>query len=436
MSSSVAPSESASSSGRKKGRPGKAQRAAAKALPGGEPALTAPSSVSGASRFSSAAPSLPVPQPGKFPVVFPSGAGEPTRDASFAYDGDRIGSIIESLPERYSSNSKFVEFKSYSNLTDGEWETEVAVGFLLGLAQQTVHAHVNMGLPQGDFSPVFSSDVSLFSAVRAIISQFGEFSSDSLGSRFLLAGYHETVTSLVRAASRASSEAPGRLGETLWLPTKQRDANTRFVVASALADMLKTQGVYLDVDMLAEDVFTRTSPLWEGVKPFLGDAPDEGEADPRDRFDFLFARYDDEARFLAVVGAGARRPTLAEIGLKWPSPSAADLDWSFNVKDRFSVLSDSLARKRATYQKFFSLGSGLANRAVAIGSSIQASAVSSAAGVTIVKTLLAQAAPEYSLLACFPLSGRFSNRNELNVVLTTSVNVAQRATEFTQLDWL
>jgi hypothetical protein len=441
MSSSLAPGDSASSSGKKK-RPGKAQRQAAKGLPGGAPASTAPSSQSAASRFASGVPSLPTPQPGKFPVVFPSGAGEPTRDAFFAYDGSAVGDIISGLPDRYTSNSKFTEFSSHSEMSADDFETEVSVAFLLGLAQQTVHSHVNMGLPQGDFSPVFSSDVMNFSAVRSILSQFGEFSSDTLGSRFLLAGYAETVKSLVRAADGAKKNRPRRLGATLWLPTGPDDLNTRFVVASALTRFLRGSGVNLDVNRLAESVFHATSDIWEGIKSFLGDEPpppSEGQPAPvdiRDRFDFLFSRYGDEAAFLAAVGDPSRAPVLREIGLAWTTPSTQDLSWGLNVKDRFSVLSDSLARKRATYAKFFSLGSGLGNRSQACGSSIQISEVSTTSGVTVVKSLLAQAAPEYSLLACFPLSGRFDAVGGLRVVLTTSLNVAQRATEFAQLDWL
>ncbi|QJQ28888.1 coat protein [Botrytis cinerea partitivirus 3] len=432
--STVTPSESASSSGKKK-RPGKMQRQQAKGLPGGQPAQTAPSSVSAASRFSSAVPSMPTPQPGKFPVVFPSGAGEPTRDAFFAYSGGNLGRIAQGLPERYESNSKFAEFSAHTELSSGDFETEITSAFFLGLAQQTVHAHVNMGLPQGDFSPVFSSDVTNFAAVRSILAHFGEFSSDTLGSRYLLAGYAETVKALVRAAASASSSTPDRIGSTFWLPTSADCKNSRFIVASALASFLSPSGVSLDVERLAESVFHGSSDVWEGIKPLLGDPPNGEEPDPRDRFDFLFARYSTPAAFLTAVGDPSRSRILGEIGLEWPTPADPDLSWSLNVKEVFSSMTDQLARKRATYAKFFSCGSGVANRSQAIGSSIQISSTASVSGVTIVKSLLAQAAPEYSLLACFPLSGVFGPI-KLNVVLTTSLNVSQRATEFTQLDWL
>jgi len=434
--SQITPSESASSLGKKPKRPGKTQRQAMKGLPGSASATTSANSAPAASRFASGVPSLPVPQPGKFPVVFPSGAGEPTRDSEFAYNGTNVGSILESLPARYQENSKFAEFKSHSELEYSDFETEVCRAFLLGLSQQTVHAHTNMGLPMGDFSPVSSSDVTNFAAVRAVLSHFGEFSCETLGSRFLLAGYAETVTGLVRAAKLATTSEPSRLGATLWLPTNPDDRNTRFVVASGLSDLLRPYGVSVDVPDLAARVFHGTSDTWDGVKGFLGDPPDGDEPDERNRFDFLFARYATEAAFLAAVGTPSRAVVLGELGLSWPTPSLDDLSWSFNTKHEFSVLSDSLARKRATYAKFFSCGSGLGNRSLASGSSIQISDVSNTSGVTVVRSLLAQAAPEYSLLACFPLSGHFVGDGHLNVVLTTSINVAQRATEFTQLDWL
>lgn len=432
--SSITPGDSASSSGRKT-RPGKAQRQAARGQPGGAPASTASSSVPAAARFASAVPSLPVPQPGKFPVVFPSGAGEPTRDSLFSYDGTAIGNIVKGLPGRYQENSKFAEFSAHSSMSSDDFETELTQSFFLGLAQQTVHAHVNMGLPQGDFSTVFSSDVTNFSAVRSILSHFGEFSSESVGSRFLLAGYAETVKSLVRAAHRAANNRPGRLGSTFWLPTSADDRNSRYIVATALSSFLSGSGLSVDVPRLAESVYHGTSDIWEGIKSFLGEPPLPNTPDPRDRFDFLFARYDTEAAFLAAVGDPSRAPVLAELHLSWNTPHIDDLQWSLNVKDRFSVIADELARKRATYVKFFSCGSGVANRTTAVGSAIQISEVSITSGVVVVKSFLAQAAPEYSLLACFPLSGLFCGV-ALNVVLTTSINVAQRATEFTQLDWL
>ncbi|AZT88599.1 capsid protein [Thelebolus microsporus partitivirus 1] len=443
--SSVVPADPVSSTGnKKKARPGKTQRLAARggSLPGGESAVTAPSSMSKASLFAAGVSGPPVPQPGKYPVVFPSGAGEPTRDAFFAYDGELIGSVIAELPGRYSANSRYAEFSSHAELTPEDFDTHVSQSAYLGLAQQTVHSHVNMGLPMGDFSAVSSSDISNFSAVRSILSQFGEFSQESLGTRFLLKGYETTVTALVRAAVLCDTNTSYRVGTCEWLPTVKGDIRTRFVVASKLAKFVEPLGVKLDVNRLAEDVFVRTSDIWEVVKPLLGDPPSptkEGQPGrdlPRDRFDFLFSRFNDEKGFFNLVGDGRRRKLLQEIGLDWPEPDVSDLMFSMNPKVEFGRLADALARSRATYAKFFSSGSGTGNRAVAAGSSVQLSRVETRDGITLVKSLLAQAAPEYSLLVCFPSSALTANLSDYNVVLTTSLSVGQRATEFSQMDWL
>jgi hypothetical protein len=354
-----------------------------------------------------------------------------------------LGRITRDLSGRYVSNSKFAEFASYAELTEDDLEETIVKGFYLGLAQQVVHAHMNMGLPQGDFSPVASSEVYNFSAVRSVLSQMGEFQSESLGTRFLLAGYESTVKALVRAAKRSTNDKPERLANTFWLPTSKDDPRTRFIVASSLASIVSPFGVKLDVDELARCVFTRDSEAWKAVKTLIGDEPDEPEegqpppVDERNRFDFLFVKYKDETSFMNLVtGDRPRERALKELGLSWPTPSVGDLSFSLLPKVEFSPLADSLARQRATLAKFFSIGSGLTNRSAAQGSPAQMSVVTDRSGVVVVKSVLAVSAPEFSLLACFPFSGIFGDVSPPRVVLTTSLNVSQRATEFTQLDWL
>jgi len=433
---SVAPSDSLSSSGKKKSRPGKSQRLASRGLTSEASARTAPSSMSGAAAFAAAAQSDPVPQPGKFPIVFPSGAGEPTRDAAFCYDGNGLGQIVSDLPGRFTANSRYAEFSAHAEMSSDDFETRLSQSFYLGLAQQTVHAHVNMGLPMGDFSPIASTDVVNFSSVRSILTQFGEFSADSLGTRYLLEDYEGHVKACVRAAGRSRNDKPDRVGQTFWLPTSSSDKRTKLLVARALADYISPFGVIPKVEQLAECVFQRTSDVWEGIKGMIGDSTSPGGTVLKDQFDFLFASYATEQAFVDGVGAPARRRALQALGFNWNTPSAGDLSWGGNPKQLFSAMADELARSRATFSKFFSSSSGLANRAVAMGSGAQLSQVKSNDGVFLVKSMLAQAAPEYSLLACFPCSCVLRDVVEFRVVLTTSINVSQRATEFTQLDWL
>ncbi|BAA09521.1 capsid protein [Fusarium solani virus 1] len=367
MSSSVAPGDFVSSAGSgKKNRPGKKERQARRGLSEAT-ASNAPSSLTGAAVFAAGAPADPVPQPGRYPVVFPSGAGEPTRDSLFAYDGESIQDTVSELTDRYVQNSKYAEFAAHSGLNFGDLETLILRGIFLGLAQQTVHSHVNMGLPMGDFSPVATSDVVNFAAIRSIISQFGEFQSVSEGTRYLLAGYESTVAACVRAAKRADSDNPKRLAQTFWLPTRVDDQRTKYVVAHKLASYCIPFGVYLDVEELAHHVFSSSSDAWDAVKVLLG-----ADAAAQNRFDFLFGTYNTEAAFLSLVTGSADR-----------------VDW--------------LARVRNTLAKFFSLGSGLQNRAAASGSLGQMSRVVDMSGVSLVSSRLAVSRPGILTACVFPV---------------------------------
>ncbi|AZT88589.1 capsid protein [Phyllosticta citriasiana partitivirus 1] len=412
MSSSVTPGDSASSAGKRKARPGKRERAEAKGLTGTGGASPSASSLSGARAFAAGAASAPVPQPGRYPVVFPSGAGEPSRDSSFAYDGAAFKSSLPSLAGRFDMSGRLAEFLANAELERTDFETVLLKGVFLGLAQQTVHAHVNMGLPLGDFSPVASSDVTNFASIRAFIAQFGEFSSEVLGTRFLLAGYSEEVKSLVRAARLVGSagNTPSRVCDTMWLPVEEGDPRTKFILAEKLALLVRDEGISLDVERLAEAVLAGSGvpEAWTAVKPLLGAPPPpaaQGQPAPvdrRDRFDFVFSAVRTADAFLAAFGDPRRSGVLTELGLAWNTPAVGDLAWGRNVKQDFSVLADQWARIRPTITKFFSSGSGLANRSAASGSPSQLSRVKTAAGVTVVRTKLSLSAPELSLAACFP----------------------------------
>lgn len=426
--STVTPSESASNSGKKKSRPGKNARMAAR---GGAPA-SSQSSVSNASFFSSQVPADPVPQPGKFPVVFRAGAGEPTRDVEFAYDADKINGITCDLLGRYVWNPRYAEFSSHADYTDSMFEKDVTRMFLLGLAQQSVHAHVNMGLPLGDFSSIASTDVTEFVSLSAVIRQFGEFQDASLGSRFLLKNYATTIASLVRAAHDVGEDSAANQAAVMrmWIPTKSKDSRTTFIVASALSEFIwKGLGLRLSIEDLSNHLFDTPWDAFDAIKVLLG-----GDDASRERFDFLFKSYTTEVQFVALFTNGRLR-ALAELGLSWRHPDVSHLAWELVPKVEFPELVDLWSRKRSAIESFISCTSGLANRSSATGSHAQVSEVSTSSGVTVVKTHVALSAPEFSLLSCFPPSGVVPSVGPLNVVLTTSIATDVRATEFLQLDW-
>lgn len=426
--STVAPSDSASKVGRKS-KPGKAERAARRSAVGSQPGQTA--SATKAFTFASGA-SAPKPQPGKYPVVFQTGAGEPARDQTFAFDERVLAKSLAAFPMRFTFNAKYAEFKAHAEVEDRDFSKDIAVAALLRLAQQVVHSHVNLGLPQGDFAPIASTDVKIPASVSAFLSQYGEHTVPALGTRFLLSDYENTVRSIVWCANSIQKNGVGDAPlNRSWLPVRATDRRTNTIIASRLAAFLQSAELAILPDVLEEAVLSGDVPdAWESIKTVLGDTDEQ-----KNRFDFLFKAYATAPLFVTAFTTVSASAVLAELGLVWDRPSAGHVDWTFNVKEMFTRLSDAWARKSATYALFFELSSSQSNRSAAMGSQSQMAHVKSSDGVTIVKTHLALSAPEFSLVACFPASGVYTGDVARRVVVTTPLSVEQRATEFVQMDW-
>jgi hypothetical protein len=432
MSSSVAPNESVSSSGRKN-KPGKRERYQARSAVGSTGGNQA--SAYKASLFA-AGGGDPVPQPGKYPVVFATGAGEPTRDKLFSYDLSNLSVLARGLSPKFTKSPGYAEFRTNADISDDEFQAQLASAFLMRLAQQTVHSHVNMGLPQGDFAPVASTDVRLHSSLSAVVSQFGEFASPTLGTRYLLCDYEAMVSRLCFTAERVWSSGPNGILDRLWLPMSARDGVTRQILADRLSALVFPLGISFLPGVLEEALLSGDIPdVWELAKQGLGEAPASGARDIRDRFDFLFKSYRDVGVFTTAFTSARATAALMELGLDWQSPSAGHLDWQFNAKQSFSSLSEKWARVSAAYAKFFEMSSGLSVRSSSCGSHAQLSTVLTVESVTVVKTMMALSAPEFSLAACFPPTCVFSGGIDRLVVVTTPLAVGQRATEFCQQDW-
>nr|WBW48345.1 coat protein [Cordyceps chanhua partitivirus 1] len=432
--SSLGPNDSVSSAPQKKSKPGKAERAARRAA---SSVSGVPASPAKAAAFAAGASSDPVPQPGRFPVVFATGAGEPSRDRAFAYSPTALADQGLHFYDRYKKNPRYVEFRAHTGVSEADFCRQISAVFLLGLAQQTVHAHVNMGLPQLDFSPIASSELKLPASQLAVLSQFGEFPEVSLGTRFLLGDYSQTVSRLVWAAQCIWNS--GQIVDVLrrsWLPMSGDDANSRILIAERLRAFMANGDLDVPGTALEDAVFSGTvPPFWETFKSNLGDEPAEGSVDSRDRFDFLFMRYQNVGQFYSAFTAAGRSELLTELGLVWNNPQPGHLDWDFSAKSGFSSLSDKWARHSAAYAQFFELGSSLATRSNAVGSPAQFVAVSTADVVTVVRTYLALSAPQFSLAACFPPTCIVAGGIPRNVVVSTPLNIEQRATEFVLQDW-
>nr|CAZ61323.2 coat protein [Aspergillus fumigatus partitivirus 1] len=432
--STVAPSDSASKQGRKS-KPGKAERQARRSAVGSQGPQ--PAAADKAMVFASGVPT-PKPQPGKYPVVFSTGAGEPARDQYFAIDHGVLGPVLSSFPPRFAFNAKYAEFKAHADLDDRQFAKDLMVASLLRLAQQVVHTHVNMGLPQGDFAPVASTDVKVPASISAYLSQFGEHSVPALGTRFLFSDYTQTVRSLIWAADQMNRAQQVSSAPILrsWLPMSSNDLRFKTIIAGRLNLLLSTAGIQINPETLEAAVMSGSVPdAWESIKQHLGPPPGPNERDVRNRFDFLFLGQRSSAHFVTAWTTREAAAVLDELGLPWTNPQSGHVDWDFNAKEAFLRLSDAWARKSPTYAQFFELSSSQVNRTAATGSQAQMAVVSNHDSVTIVKTHLALTAPEFSLVACFPATGIYSGDLVRRVVVTTPLSVHQRATEFVQLDW-
>lgn len=431
--STVAPSDSASTSN-KKNKPGKRERQARKSqvsAPAGQPA-----SASKASMFA-AGGGEPTPQPGRYPVVFHAGAGEPSRDQLFAFDLGPLQDVVQSFYGNYVKSPKFAEFRAHAGTTNAEFQKMTAVSFFLRLAQQLVHTHVNVGLPQGDYSNVSSTDIRVTGAVAAAVSQYGEYTVPALGTRFLLTDYDSTVIRMIHAAKEIErGESIRNVVSRLWLPTSASDGFFKLTVAQSLNSILEALELSIPVSVLKDAVLSGTVPdAWESIKGSLGAAPSPGRPDPRDRFDFIFQSQRDAAHFVTAWTSDAATPVLQELELDWNDPGPDQVNWSIQYKQLFTELSVKWAKLNAAYAQFFEMSSGLANRSAAVGSQSQMVDVTTSDEITVVKTHLALSAAQFSLAACFPPECIFEGALPRRVVITTPVSVSQRTTEFCQQDW-
>nr|CUS18594.1 coat protein [Beauveria bassiana partitivirus 2] len=428
--SSVAPSDSASAAGSKKSKPGKAERQARRAAT--DSTAGVPASASKAFTFASAV-SAPKPQPGKFPLVFQTGAGEPARDKTFAVDPVVLSNTFEQFAPSFKDHMKYSEFLTYSEYDDDDFSKQLVSAGLLRLAQQLIHSHVNLSLPQGDFSPVASTEVRVPASVSAFLSQYGEFAVPALGTRFLFRDYASTVKKIIWTAKQVSTCGDGDESVVIsraWLPVSSQDGHTKQIIASALNRYLANAEIQYLTTALEDAVLSGTPPSgWDELKPLFGDEDD------RDRFDFLFKTYASAPLFVTAFTTTAASAVLRELGLEWDSPSAGHVDWTFNAKEVFTTLADTWAKKSATYAQFFEMSSSQMNRSAATGSQSQFAKVTTTDAITVVKTHLGLSAPEFSLVACFPVTCVFSGDHSKNVVVTTPLSVKQRATEFIQMDW-
>jgi len=274
-----------------------------------------------------------------------------------------------------------------------------------------------------------------------VIQQFGELAIPSTGTRFLLRDYQNAVKRLIFCASYIDKYGnPEKVIRSSWFPQTAHDGVSRLIIARSLCLYLEEiHHLTLRVSEVEEAVLSGEHPPgWDIVKDFLESSPPTGltGAAARVMFDFLFASYASVDLCRNAMTANGVAATLSLLGLQVDASVIGQVLWtSFNAKQVFSELAEKWARTSAAYAQFFELSSGLANRSSAKGSLAQFAQVTNRDGVVVLRTALAVSAPELSLAVCFPPTALVSKEPERRVIVTTSLNVSQRATEFCLKDW-
>lgn len=387
-----------------------------------------------AMQFARKASYAPTPQPGKYPIVFPAGAGEPTKDSFMALDGFSLFRCFAEMPDNFSNSERFAEFSMNATYEGHTFRKELTVANLLCLAQRIVHSHQNMGLPMGDFSAVSSTETFTMRSAMAVIEQFGEFSESYLGTRYLFKDYSSEVTALVRTAKAISdcNGAEGYIAAHLlshWLPCRVNDKRTAFIVANKIRGYFQERGITLKLDDLCSGVFNEKFPAFNAALSVLPE-------DDQEQFDILFTGYNNQQEFRAkFFGTNSHHEVLDTLGLPWPQEISNALNWNVIPKMVFPDLAETWLRKKPTIAKYFLIENGLVQKSEAMGSAGQLSSVDHANGVTLVKSKVALSAPQFSMISAFPPCGLFEDCEEYRVVLPTSIHVNTRAIEFQLNDW-
>lgn len=431
---------------KKKGRPSKSQRDAARSgamsLPLQQHPATGSSRVSAAKSFSAAASfaaaesSAPSFRPGSFPVVFNSAAEEASVDVWFTPEIPTIGEHAQFAFDSLQSSDGFVEFLANAGATsddaveklDGEFEAAA----VLCAAQSICHAHQTAGFPVGDFSPLLQSDLVHIRSVRQIMAQYGDVRFDRVGQRYSVKHYSETIKAFIRQAYKAkiAKSRSSRKNERScwWLPVAKNDGRTRFILACRVASLVKSKdvGIIPDVTWLEE----RILPMTEGSKPaWLGSVLSESEVKTLEP---LWGTFPDKAeKFVSSFGSSE---FLALLDLKWSQPSASDLWWNVNFKEQVSKILDPWAARAPVLRKFFEV----ADKSISTGSTgstAQFGSTDMFRGVLIASFSLDNGTAISSLASSFLPRSVFDPTKERDVKFTSTAPIGERAVAWVQRDY-
>lgn len=431
---------------KKRSRPSKAQRQAARdkagqAVPAQPQPTTGLSKVEAAKSFAQAARNAPVEssapsfRPGSFPTVFNASAPEASVDVWFTPDIPKVSEHAEFALDALQSSDGFVEFLANAGVTSedaaAKFESHFEAATIMCAAQSICHAHQTAGFPVGDFAPVLGSDLVHLRSVRQIMAQYGDVRFDRVGQRYSVKHYSDTVKAFIRQAKKAftASSRGSRIAQRScwWLPTSRGDSRTRFILAIKVAELIKGKdvGFIPNVDWLESKILQTgaTPPAW--ISSVLSEA-EVKILEP------LWQAY--PATATAFRQAFSKEELLDLLGLTWSSPTDADLWWGVDYKSQASLVLDAWAARAPALRKFFEVADKAISTGCA-GSTAQIGSSSRFRGVHISSFALDNGTAISSLAAAFMPQTLFAPDKESAVTYTTTAPVGERAVAWVQRDF-
>lgn len=224
------------------------------------------------------------PQPGKYPIVFPTGSGEVGTRVHAAIDAESVKGNFAEFFDAFTRNPAFEVAINQAGYSDDQVTSSLFKTLLLSMAQKVIASHKSEGLSTGDLAVFLDVKVTNLTPVQTIIDQLGEFSSKLLGTAYRWIDFEATVLALIRAAYdfenlEDSRKSYNKVIDAMWAPVTVDDKRSKLIVACHINQWLDSAAsINLSQDDLVSSIYSGKLPKrWDVVKCILGDAATEVE---------------------------------------------------------------------------------------------------------------------------------------------------------------
>lgn len=369
-----------------------------------------------------------VPQPGKFPIVFPTTSGPPLTKVHHVPDPENFVAMVLNAILTIISHPKFVNYihEAYSN-DDNRVNAMVnryTSVSLLALCQQICHTQVVRKEAIGELEPLYLSDIKHLRFIREITQQYGDFSIPLTGELCRIFHPEEMCIKLIRLAHQIycrDGDNPLNHDEIMdyarawWLPTETGDEITRWYIMYHVRRYVAQQVPHVIIpDTFQLFEVTQQQPDWHAEYVRLAPA---GNVD----LTWTYAAMPNSANaWFAIANE------LDQIGCTWNNPAAADLRYnSDHIADAMTIINgwaDALPFLEANCHT----SGRLSNACMAEGTPLQVAQITHTVHQTLIKIRAVVAfGVDGSKAAIFPPKCHLVEPREQNYVTSVKCNVPE-----------